>query len=68
MAIDVLTYNALQEVNQELRRELADLSAQVTDATGGGGGGASGPPALSTQCEILRKVTEASYMLNANQW
>ena len=68
MAIDVLTYNALQEVNQELRQELADLTQQVTDAGGGGGGGGANTPSLTEQCNTLRKVAEAGYMLNANQW
>ena len=69
MAIDVLTYNALQEVNQELRRELGDLTDQVTEASSGGGGApaTAGPP-IALQCEVLRKVGEAAYMLNANQW
>tara|TARA_B100001113_G_scaffold328149_1_gene302180 strand:- start:2503 stop:3078 length:576 start_codon:yes stop_codon:yes gene_type:complete len=67
MAIDVLTYNALQEVNQELRQELTDLTAQVTEASSGGGGGGS-TIALSDACNVLRKVAEAGYMHQANQW
>ena len=46
MAIDVLTYNALQEVNQELKAELADLTAQVTAVSGGGGGGSENATAI----------------------
>ena len=68
MAIDVLTYNALQEVNQELKRELGDLTDQITEASGGGGGAATAGPPIALQCESLRKIGEAAYMLNANQW
>ena len=39
MAADVLTYNALQEINQELKAESAALSVGITSALGGGGGG-----------------------------
>ena len=60
MAIDVLTYNALQEVNQELKTELADLTAQVTAVSGGGGGGGANATAID--------VVEHSSMLQANQW
>ena len=60
MAIDVLTYNALQEVNQELKAELADLTAQVTAVSGGGGGGSQNQTAID--------VVEHSSMLQANQW
>jgi len=41
MAADVLTYNALQEINQELKAESAALSVGITSALGGGGGGAA---------------------------
>ena len=60
MAIDVLTYNALQEVNQELKTELADLTAQVAAVSGGGGGGGENATAID--------VVEHSSMLQANQW
>ena len=39
MAADVLTYNALQEINQELKAESAALSVGITSALGGGSGG-----------------------------
>ncbi len=39
MAADVLTYNALQEINQELKAESAVLSAGITSAGGGGDSG-----------------------------
>ena len=39
MAADVLTYNALQEINQELKAESAALTAGITSAGGGGGEG-----------------------------
>ena len=39
MAADVLTYNALAEVNQELKAEIAALTVGITSASGGGGGG-----------------------------
>tara|TARA_B100001094_G_scaffold9552_1_gene8532 strand:+ start:682 stop:1728 length:1047 start_codon:yes stop_codon:yes gene_type:complete len=48
MAADVLTYNALQEVNQELKAESATLSAGITSA--GGGGGAGDP---SDDCRLM---------------
>ena len=39
MAADVLTYNALAEVNQELKAEIAALTVGISSASGGGGGG-----------------------------
>ena len=39
MAADVLTYNALQEINQELKAESAALTAGISSASGEGGGG-----------------------------
>ena len=41
MAVDVLTYNALAEVNQGLRAKIVDLDASITELEGGGGGGGS---------------------------
>ena len=41
MAADVLTYNALQEINQELKAESAALTAGISSASGSGGGGGS---------------------------
>ena len=41
MAIDVLTYNALQEVNQELKAEITQLTDDIATASSGGGGGKS---------------------------
>ena len=63
MAIDVLTYNALQENNQELKQELADLTEQVDTISGGGGGGA---PAGANPNTLA--IVEYSSMLQANQW
>ena len=64
MAIDVLTYNALQEVNQELKAELATLTADVdainNAGSGGGGGGTDNSKAMA--------IVEHSSMLQANQW
>ncbi len=40
MAVDVLTYNALAEINQGLRAKIADLDASITALQSGGGGGA----------------------------
>ena len=39
MAVDVLTYNALAEINQGLRAKIAELDASITALEGGGGGG-----------------------------
>ena len=41
MAVDVLTYNALAEINQGLRAKIADLDASITALEGGGGGAIS---------------------------
>ena len=45
MAADVLTYNALAEINQELRAENVGLGSAIIEAggalPGGGGGGGS---------------------------
>ena len=60
MAVDVLTYNALQQVNEELRLEIDQLNADIATIQSGGGGGA---PASDAQC-----VVEMSNMLQANQW
>ena len=37
MAVDVLTYNALAEINQGLRAKIADLDASITALESGGG-------------------------------
>ena len=60
MAADVLTYNALQEVNQELKDESAALTAAITAAESGGGGGAAG----TTTQEIMKNA----YSPNAGLW
>ena len=39
MAVDVLTYNALAEINQGLRDKIQALDASITELEGGGGGG-----------------------------
>ena len=41
MAVDVLTYNALAEINQGLRAKIADLDASITALESGGGGAMS---------------------------
>jgi len=61
MAIDVLTYNALQEVNQELKAEITQLTEDIATASGGGGGGSSANADAIT-------IVEHSSMLQANQW
>ena len=61
MAIDVLTYNALQEVNEKLKEELQTLTDDIATAQGGGGGGSS------ANADAIA-VVDASSMLQANQW
>ena len=61
MAADVLTYNALAEVNQELKAESAALTAAITAAESGGGGGGG---AETTTQEIMRNA----YSPNAGLW
>ena len=39
MAVDVLTYNALAEINQGLRAKIVDLDASINALQSGGGGG-----------------------------
>ena len=39
MAVDVLTYNALAEINQGLRDKITALDASITELESGGGGG-----------------------------
>ena len=39
MAADVLAFNAIQEVNEELRDQIEDIKAKITELSGGGGGG-----------------------------
>ena len=46
MAIDVLTYNALQEVNEKLKEELQTLTDDIATASASGGGGASNAQAI----------------------
>ena len=41
MAADVLTFNAIQEVNQELREQIAEVKAKISELQSGGGGGTS---------------------------
>ena len=41
MAADVLTFNAIQEVNEELRAQIAEVKASITANESGGGGGAA---------------------------
>tara|TARA_Y100000746_G_scaffold205480_1_gene192642 strand:+ start:401 stop:1462 length:1062 start_codon:yes stop_codon:yes gene_type:complete len=61
MAIDVLTYNALQEVNEKLKEELQTLTDDIATASGGGGGGGSANADAIT-------IVDSSSMLQANQW
>tara|TARA_B100001113_G_C21113170_1_gene624177 strand:- start:809 stop:1939 length:1131 start_codon:yes stop_codon:yes gene_type:complete len=53
MAADVLTFNAIQEVNEELRAQIAEVHASIV-ANGGYAGGGGGPTAEGT--ELQRKV------------
>ena len=62
MAIDVLTYNALQEVNQELKDEIATLTADIDTINNAGSGGGG-----STITDA-HYIVEHSSMLQANQW
>ena len=61
MAIDVLTYNALQEVNEKLKEELQTLTDDIATASGGGGGGGS------ANTDAIA-IVDSSSMLQANQW
>ena len=74
MAADVLTYNALQEINQELKAESVGLSSAIATASGGGGGGGasadpdvlsslkySGSPNMGLQCMIPRNPESGSW-------
>ena len=61
MAADVLTYNALAEVNQELKAESAALTAAITAAESGGGGG--GAAETTTQA-----IMKNAYSPNAGLW
>jgi len=61
MAIDVLTYNALQEVNEKLKEELQTLTDDIATASGGGGGGGS------ANADAIA-IVDSSSMLQANQW
>ena len=60
MAIDVLTYNALQEVNEKLKEELQTLTDDIATASASGGGGGGNADAI--------EVVDSSSMLQANQW
>ena len=42
MAVDVLTYNALAEINQGLRDKIQALDASITEVQSGGSGGGGG--------------------------
>jgi len=65
MAADVLTYNALAEVNQELKAESAALTAAITVAEGGGGGGGGGAaPETTSTTEIMKNAVSP----NAGLW
>ena len=72
MAADVLTYNALQEINQELKAESVGLSSAITAASSGGGGAAdntntvtvlagAGAPNFGLQCMIPRNPESGSW-------
>ena len=74
MAADVLTYNALQEINQELKAESVGLTSAITAAAGGGGGGGAsadpdvlsslkyaGSPNFGLQCMIPRNPESGSW-------
>ena len=61
MAADVLTYNALAEVNQELKAESAALTAAITAAEGGGGGGGAAETSTS---QIMKNAVSP----NAGLW
>ena len=71
MAADVLTYNALVEVNQELKAESAALTAAITAASGGGGSPPTDPteiilkgagsPNVGFTCRIPRNPETGSW-------
>ena len=48
MAADVLTFNAIQEVNEELRAQIAEVHASIV-ANGGYAGTGGGPTAEGTE-------------------
>ena len=50
MAVDVLTYNALAEINQGLRDKIQALDASITALEGGGGGGGGITDAQKAVC------------------
>ena len=59
MAADVLTYNALQEINQKLKAESAALSVGITSAqtASGGGGGGGGANTSSEVADVMPGVS-----------
>ncbi len=61
MAVDVLTYNALAEINQGLRDKITALDASITELEGAGSGGGSGQSANA-------KLVEFSGARNPNLW
>ena len=63
MAADVLTYNALQEINQELKAESVGLTSAITAAEGGGGGGGGAAETTSTSQIMMNTVSP-----NAGLW
>tara|TARA_B100001175_G_scaffold72593_1_gene60372 strand:+ start:776 stop:1855 length:1080 start_codon:yes stop_codon:yes gene_type:complete len=64
MAADVLTYNALQEINQELKAESVGLTSAITAAEGGGGGGGGASPSTTSTSEIMMNTVSP----NAGLW
>ena len=52
MAADVLTFNAIQEVNQELREQIAEVKAKIAELQGGGGGGGSSETDLQKKIRL----------------
>jgi len=61
MAVDVLTYNALAEINQGLRDKITALDASITELEGAGSGGGGGQSANA-------KLVEFSGPRNPNLW
>ncbi len=55
MAADVLTYNALVEINQELKAESVGLTSAINAAYGDGGGSDSGP-SNAVEIEMIKNA------------